>query len=1217
MRLVGAVDKGRGKRFVDVITNSGKGSRSRSDLVCYSWWPAKSCFKLMARWDEILSLPVQNPPTLEFSSDDLVWSKVEGWRDNIDTVALIPFARVDDFVRGESSNKDCPTRFHVEARRRRPPEMAYKPKVDGILEYILYWCSFGPDDHRKGGIVRPSRNTYVPKNKSSGRPNTKRGCTCHFIVKRLIAEPSVALIIYNQDKHVDKKGLPCHGPQDRKAAGTRAMYAPYISEDLRLRVLSLLHVGVPVETIMQRHNESVEKQGGPSNRDDLLTHRCVRRQERSIRRSTYELDADDAVSIGMWVESHQNHVFFFEDFSDSDPFVLGIQTEWQLQQLIRFGNRGLVASDSRFGTNKLKYPIHSLVVFNPENKAIPVAWIIAPRFSSGDTHRWMRALYNRVQTKDPTWKLAGFIVDDPLADILTIREIFQCSVLISFWRVRHALHKNLVKTCSDTTLRAEISRRIGQAVHSVCRGHGTVDLFEDFMEDFIDGSDFMDYFKAIWYPRIGSWSAALKTLPLASQETCAAMEFYHNQMKLRLLNEKDPCVYQRADWLVDKLGTKVHSYFWLDEYSEKDDFARYWKDEWMSGLTSWCKSFKIPDSDVVTEGKLVKVIDQENRDKAHVVLNPGSEFAICDCSWAEMGNLCEHVLKIMKVYRSKGFCLPSVSMFQYKKALIDLFQCPPHDSLIRDHAVSLSVWVQKQLDSMIDLKGGQTSVDPTEAQTAGTLTINQESNRMNENNCTNENISSGAENAQGDLCGNLVDQQESDKGICGGRNGTEASCCEMEIDPSSGLFSVDGVVSVNALAENGERVLIDAGPDIIKNLASTDDSFANLNGFEDDVLEKEPCENAMDIDPLSVPVIVSQDQFKIVDQNDVHSTDKEPSVVPHVVHVEAAGGIEGSVGMGVQNKSESSSQNDLWTNDVDAPLAGPQDSTAEDSNLGQDGKEVDFASRSDHASAAVSDSISNDQKLVDVVDAAGGIDENLAACPQNNACQNGKPKDAAVLLEEIQDGMLEDSNICHDAKEGSFSPKIGTCETSTSAEPSSVDEPSAVRCGDEHVAGSNFPIEVAEGTVSVNGSELLIILLSNFFECFNISGVWLPEEVHEDVTYHNNDAMVKGNLYNGTAECRPQIKLSDTSLPRVPNVAVWMHLGLPMISIRRMLEEEIANVMSWILDGFIVSMFDLIEPYPASIRVVIYTAQSLTSCDVLIENETALYYGVCIYKDDR
>ncbi|TXG54735.1 hypothetical protein EZV62_019991 [Acer yangbiense] len=671
----------------------------------------------MARWDEILSLPVQNPPTLEFSSGEIVWSKVEGWRDKLDRIALIPFARVDDFVRGESANKACPSRFHVEARRRRSSSASYKPKVDGILEYILYWCSFGPDDHRKGGIVRPSRNTYVPKKKNAGRPNTKRGCTCHFIVKRLIAEPSVALIIYNDDKHVDKNGSPCHGPQDKKAAGTHAMFAPYISEDLRLRVLSLLHVGVSVETIMQRHNESVERQGGPCNRDDLLTHRYVRRQERSIRRSTYELDPDDAISINMWVESHQSLVFFYEDFSDHDPFTLGIQTEWQLQQMIRFGNRSIVASDSRFGTNKLKYPLHSLIVFNSDNKAIPVAWVITPSFASADAHRWMRALYNRIRTKDPTWKLAGFIVDDPSADVLTIRDVFQCSVLVSFWRVRHAWHKNILKKCSETEMRAEMLSRIGQAVDDICKGHGTVDLFEDYMEDFVDGSEFMDYFKAVWYPRIGTWTTALKTLPLASQETSAAMEFYHIQLKRRLLNEKNPDVYQRADWLVDKLGTKVNAYFWLDEYSDKVDFARYWKDEWVSGLTSWRKALKIPDSNVVIEGKSAKVTDQHDGDKTYIVWNPGSQFGTCNCCWAEMGYLCEHMLKVIKVCRKKGYITPSISLLQYNQALMDMLHCSPYDSLIRDHAISLAVFVQKQLDALIDLESSRTSEDPTEKQT--------------------------------------------------------------------------------------------------------------------------------------------------------------------------------------------------------------------------------------------------------------------------------------------------------------------------------------------------------------------------------------------------------------------------------------------------------------------------------------------------------------------
>ena len=63
-------------------------------------------------------------------------------------------------------------------------------------------------------------------------------------------------------------------------------------------------------------------------------------------------------------------------------------------------------------------------------------------------------------------------------------------------------------------------------------------MFEKFMEDFVDCLDFMDYFKAIWYPRIGPWIFTLVPLPFASLETCVAMEFYHNQLKLRLLNEK-------------------------------------------------------------------------------------------------------------------------------------------------------------------------------------------------------------------------------------------------------------------------------------------------------------------------------------------------------------------------------------------------------------------------------------------------------------------------------------------------------------------------------------------------------------------------------------------------------------------------------------------------------------------------------------------------------
>ncbi|CAO2829941.1 unnamed protein product [Amaranthus hypochondriacus] len=664
----------------------------------------------MARWDAILSLPVQSPSTSDFSAADLVWSKIEGFRDKVDRIALIPFARVDDFIKGESANKDCPTGFHVEARRHRPAKASHKVKVDGVLEYILYWCSFGPDDRRKGGVVRPSRNTYIPKKTSAGRPNTKRGCTCHFIVKRLIARPSVALIIYNQDKHIDKKGLPCHGPQDKKAAGTRAMYAPFISEDLRLRVHSLLYVGVPVEAIMQRHNETVEKQGGPVNRDDLLTHRYVRRQEKRIRRSKYELDIDDDVSLRLWVEDHRTHIFFYQDFSESDPFTIGIQTEWQLQQMIRFGNGGLLASDSRFGTNKIKYPVHSLLVFNSVNKAIPVAWVISPRFLSRDTYKWMRALHNRVLTKVPSWNLAGFVVDDPLSDVRAIRDVFECSVLISTWRVRHAWHKALMERCSQTEKRIQMSKQLGQIVSEICTGHGNATLFDDFMDNFIDNSEFVEYFKAVWYPRIGFWISSLQTLPLASQEMSAMIEFYHRQMNVRVLNESDRSVYQRVDWLVNKLTTKVHSYFWLDEFPEKHDFDRYRRDEWLDGLTSWRSSLEIPDSDVIFEGEQAKVIDQQVQDNFFLISNPGSEFALCGCKLSEKGYLCDHVCKVRWVFHRRESSKASLSLYQYKQVLMKILCCTPHDSLIRDYAVSLAASLTTQINPFSESDGDERQI---------------------------------------------------------------------------------------------------------------------------------------------------------------------------------------------------------------------------------------------------------------------------------------------------------------------------------------------------------------------------------------------------------------------------------------------------------------------------------------------------------------------------
>lgn len=86
--------------------------------------------------ESILDIPVQDPAVEDFSSADLVWTKF-GTAEHHDDVALIPYARADEFIIGECSNVECPTRFHIERGRKRLRGSLKEYKDDEYLEYRL------------------------------------------------------------------------------------------------------------------------------------------------------------------------------------------------------------------------------------------------------------------------------------------------------------------------------------------------------------------------------------------------------------------------------------------------------------------------------------------------------------------------------------------------------------------------------------------------------------------------------------------------------------------------------------------------------------------------------------------------------------------------------------------------------------------------------------------------------------------------------------------------------------------------------------------------------------------------------------------------------------------------------------------------------------------------------------------------------------------------
>lgn len=658
--------------------------------------------------EAITNLPVQDPSEQDFSSVDLNWSKF-GTSEHHDDVAIIPYARVDTFIVGECSRVECPTQFHIERGRNRQKGSLKEYKSDEYLEYRMYWCSFGPENYGEGGDILPSRKYRLKTRNRAPRPQSMRGCTCHFIVKRLYARPSLALIIYNERGHVNKSGSVCHGPLDGDAIGPGAIKVPYICNEIQQQIMSMIYLGIPEEYVLEKYIEWIQRYCGANEKIYSLASQYINRITMIIKRSTHELALDDQASVRMWVERNKKSVFFYQDSSEADPFLLGIQTEWQLQQMVRFGHRSLMAVDSTFGIKKLKYPLCTLLVFDSRQHALPIAWVITCSFAKLDVSKWMKALHDRARTVEPMWTVSGFLIDDAAAEIDPIRDIFCCPVLFSLWRVRRSWLRKIVKKCRNFEVQQEMFKRLGKLVYGIWGGTDLMAALEEFCQDFVDQIAFMHYFKTHWMPKLEMWFATMSCLPLASLEASGAIETYHIKLKLKLFDDSHLGAFQRVDWLVHKLTTELHSSYWLDRYADECDSFQNIKEEYIAS-TSWHRALQIPDDAVTLDDKgnlFAKIISQKDSSQAHLVWNPGSEFAFCDCQWSLQGNLCKHVIKVHMVCENRQLCQPSMSFQSYRKILTTLWKSPMDDSVALDQVAARTHRVLDQIQKLVELSNSK------------------------------------------------------------------------------------------------------------------------------------------------------------------------------------------------------------------------------------------------------------------------------------------------------------------------------------------------------------------------------------------------------------------------------------------------------------------------------------------------------------------------------
>ncbi|GLJ52010.1 hypothetical protein SUGI_1105570 [Cryptomeria japonica] len=347
------------------------------------------------KWKDIMVLEVQDggEGLSHFYSRDIQWTPICVKNDSTtDLCAAVPLDRLDAFMRGESLRKGVGTQF----LRKRHSE--HDSALHNTHTTKMYWCSYGPQDNRKKSSNKKRARTY----------KKKRGCTCHFIVKVLYGRPDVAILIFKQPLHVNNNGEACHGVDDTSNE-LRSQFAPNLSDECKAYIERLLLMDVSVDAIVDGHLDDLIFHDMLKKRDSFVTRKDVINAAMRVCSIRSRKHVHDATSILEWKKQDEAKKKKFQQPQGADrPFIMGIQTTWMLDMMVRFSHDSIISMDSTFATN------------NYRQSGVPVAWAVTSRNKIEDIQVWLMELWRRGKEKRPDWRINAFITDDASAEIQSI-----------------------------------------------------------------------------------------------------------------------------------------------------------------------------------------------------------------------------------------------------------------------------------------------------------------------------------------------------------------------------------------------------------------------------------------------------------------------------------------------------------------------------------------------------------------------------------------------------------------------------------------------------------------------------------------------------------------------------------------------------------------------------------------------------------------------------
>jgi hypothetical protein len=150
-------------------------------------------------------------------------------------------------------------------------------------------------------------------------------------------------------------------------------------------------------------------------------------------------------------------------------------------------------------------------------------------------------------------------------------------------------------------------------------------------------------------PKLDMWLTGNQNLPHVGQDTNAAIESYHGNIKAVLRASKSRLVKRRVDWLIHELTHDVIMKYKYNQYLKESGFISNKKAERLV-INSVLQSLKIPNSCVLLPTEAVQPTFVTSSKWPHVkyaVYNPDTQWACYECIHSKKGNLSKYQIKVL------------------------------------------------------------------------------------------------------------------------------------------------------------------------------------------------------------------------------------------------------------------------------------------------------------------------------------------------------------------------------------------------------------------------------------------------------------------------------------------------------------------------------------------------------------------------------------------